>query len=111
MGLFSKKTTIEVATTSDEKKAELSWILKSPRITEKAANLGDISVYTFNVHPDANKKQIFEAVKVKYNIVPSAIRTIVQKAIHTFIRGRKGMSKKTKKAYVTLPKGSTINLE
>jgi len=38
-------------------------VLNRPVITEKSALLGESNKYTFDVHPDANKHQIKEAVE------------------------------------------------
>ena len=37
-------------------------ILISPRVTEKAAYLGEVGVYAFNVAKDATKKQISHSI-------------------------------------------------
>lgn len=110
MGLFSKKTKIAEAKIAPEKES-MKWVLKGPRITEKAAILGEKNVFTFNVDTKANKRQISQAIHAFYDVVPTAVNVSNLQRIKTLIRGKKGMSSKTKKAYVTLKKGDTINLE
>ena len=111
MGLFSKKTTIKETAKTTEQKEALAWVIKGVRVTEKAALLGEKHVFTFDVSVDANKKQISDAVHANYNVKPLAVNTSNLQRIHTLIRGKKGKTSKTKKAYVTLDKKDTINLE
>ena len=85
--------------------------LKRPRITEKAAIAIDKNnVYVFEVATDATKKSIAASVKAAYNVVPLKVRTASIPSKAVFIRGKKGVKKGSKKAYVYLKKGDKIEL-
>lgn len=87
-----------------------------PRISEKAYAQSQDNVYVFNVPLDANKQQIIAAVEAQFEVKVERIKTLVQsgKAIR-FSRGKRAMPgtthrKDTKKAYVTLAEGSSIQV-
>jgi large subunit ribosomal protein L23 len=91
-------------------------ILVTPRATEKAYGQSQKNVYVFNVPLDANKQQIAAAVAEQYDVKVSNVATAVQsgKAIR-FARGKKRYPgttnrKDSKKAYVTLAEGSSIQI-
>jgi large subunit ribosomal protein L23 len=122
MSIFKKtkkntevKKNKEVVAVSDSSKKnvskqDLTWVIKKPRITEKGAILaGENSVYTFNLHQDANKKLVSQAIQLIYKVTPikigiSAIKT-------KKVRRKGGIGKKSggKKAYVYLKKGDKID--
>lgn len=129
-GLFGKKeevkTTEETPVVSEVAKAktvaktgaivdgreDIARVLKQPRITEKATNGIENGVYVFNVAPDANKKQIKEAIKLVYNVDPVkvSVTTIRRKSVRNSRTGIKGVKSGGKKAYVYLKKGDTISI-
>ncbi len=87
-------------------------ILISPRVTEKAAYLGEEGIYVFNVEPHANKKQIAEAVREIYKVTPRKVTLVAipRKSVMTRGTNRKGLTAGGKKAYVFLKKGEKIEL-
>ncbi len=86
-------------------------ILKSPRITEKAALQNQYNVYVFNVDVSASKRDIDFAVRSIYNVQPKKIRTAFVPAKKVNRRkGRKGTTSRGKKAYVYLKKDDSISL-
>jgi large subunit ribosomal protein L23 len=87
-------------------------ILISPRITEKAAYLGENSTYVFNVAPNANKKQIAEAIKEIYKVTPRKVTLVAipRKRVSTRGTNRMGVTAGGKKAYIFLKKGEKIEL-
>ena len=94
----------------------VSPILVTPVTTEKAYGQSQKNIYVFNVPKTANKQQIKDAIQTQYDVTIVAIKTLVQsgKAIR-FSRGKNrypGTTKRTdsKKAYVTLAAGSSINV-
>jgi large subunit ribosomal protein L23 len=87
---------------------DLSWVLISPRITEKAADKGSDSVYTFNVATKANKVQIKKAVKKLYNVDPIKVNIITIPSKTKRRRGIVGETATAKKAMVFLKKGQSI---
>ena len=87
-----------------------SAFILGPRITEKAAYASENNVFVFNVAPDANKIQIRKAIKDMYKVTPTKIAIVVNKPKTVVFRGRLGKKSGFKKAYVTLKKGDTIEL-
>lgn len=83
-------------------------VLKHPHITEKAAIQAEKGVYTFLVHPDANKVEIARAVKAIYDVEPVRVHIIHLPAKKIMSRGRRGMKAAKKKALVYLKKGDKI---
>lgn len=88
-----------------------------PRATEKAyaQSLSD-NVYVFNVPLTANKQEIAAAVEAQFEVKVVGIKTLVQngKAIR-FSRGKNRnpgttTRKDSKKAYVTLATGDSIQV-
>lgn len=83
-------------------------VLVRSRITEKSSVLTDKGVYCFEVGIDANKHEIRNAIKVLYGVTPLAIRIVPVPGKRVMYRGRPGVSKSSKKAYVHLKAGDKI---
>lgn len=120
MALLKKDKQAAPAQTEEQKTApralevfdggeDVSWVLQSPRITEKAAIQTADGVYTFNVHDDANKILIKKAIKSLYKVEPIKVRMVRNKPERIFARGYRGTKKGFKKAMVYLKKGDTID--
>lgn len=91
-------------------------IIITPRTTEKAYGLTTKNTYVFNVPLNANKQQIANAVAEQFNVTVKNVSTAVQsgKAVR-FSRGKNRFPgtttrKDSKKAYVTLAEGSSIQV-
>lgn len=92
-------------------------LLIIPRATEKAyAQSLSTNTYLFTVPLDANKQQIKVAVETQFEVTVTSIKTLVQsgKAVR-FSRGKNRYPgnttrKDTKKAYVTLAEGDSIQV-
>lgn len=95
---------------STEVKTPVQSVIIGPRITEKAAYATERNVYVFNVEMKANKIQILDAVKAQYNVTPVKVAIVVSKPKATTFRGYAGKQSGFKKAYVTLKKGDTIEI-
>lgn len=91
-------------------KAVISSVITGPRITEKAAYASEKNVYTFNVTTGANKIQIRKAIKDQFKVTPVKIAVVVSKPKAVVFRGNRGTQGISKKAYVYLKKGDTIDL-
>lgn len=89
-------------------KADLTWVLIKPRITERAAMLSEKKVYVFEVADKANKKQIKEAIAIKFGVLPVKINTTTTPAKAVVRRGRHTTKPAFKKAYVYLNPADTI---
>lgn len=89
---------------------DLASIIVRPRITEKAMLATDRGVYVFEVHPEATKKDIYDAVQKIWSVTPQKIRTVTKKP-RTYTSRMRGKRKEKglKKAYVYLKKGDTIS--
>lgn len=88
---------------------ELTQIIIRPYLTEKSytvRSLHEQEVIAFVVNPKASKHEIKFAFETIYNVKPEKINTITRKpvAIRTGTQ-QPGLTKLTKIAYVTLPKG------
>ena len=83
-------------------------IIHNPRVTEKASNVLEQNVYTFNVAPNANKTEIKKAIFALYKVKPVRVNvlTITRKEIMS--QGKSGMKGGGKKALVYLKKGDKI---
>lgn len=91
-------------------------ILVTPRATEKAYGQSAQNTYVFNVPLSANKQQIADAVAEQYSVEVKSVTTAVQngRAVR-FSRGKNRYPgttnrKDSKKAYVRLAEGSSIQL-
>lgn len=89
--------------------ADLHGIVVKPLITEKSSaawqNRGE---YVFEVHPDATKHQIRQALQELFGVTATRVRTmqIRRKAI---ARAKtRGVTARWKKAIVTLKDGDTL---
>jgi large subunit ribosomal protein L23 len=80
-----------------------------PVVTEKSSAAYQLrKEYAFEVHPEATKHEIRDALKQLFGVTPTAVRTM-QMRRNTVVRGRvKGLTARWKKAIVTLKEGETI---
>lgn len=84
-------------------------IIKNPRITEKSGlQAENAGIYTFEVMPRANKKNIAKAVKEIYKVDPIKVNIVNLPAKKVFSRGKSGRKASVKKAVVYLKKGDKI---
>lgn len=114
MALFGtkKKTTTKAVAATAQGARDVTWAIKQPRITEKAALQAEKGVYVFNVHSRATKADIAQAIVDAYQVVPVSVNIAKEPSRKTVRRKRSGVTRGvasgTKKAYVTLKKGDTI---
>ncbi len=66
--------------------------------------------YSFEVHPDANKAQIKQAIEKIYSVKVLSIRTANRKGKPRRVRYKRGVTKHWKKAVVVLDRASHIDL-
>jgi len=87
-------------------------ILRKPIVSEKSYVLIEENVYTFEVHPEATKPQIREAVEQIFGVRVTKVNTMNRKGKRK--RNRKNFSygKKSdqKRALVTIAEGDSIEL-
>lgn len=99
-----------MATKTTTTKSAAVGILKNPRITEKAANAQALNTYTFDVSVDATKSEIGKAFEMQYKQKPLSVRTVNVKRKSFFRKGKLGFGAAGKKAYISIPKGKTIDV-
>lgn len=91
-------------------------VIFKPILTEKANALreGKTRQYAFEVHPDANKNQIRDAVEKLFNVKTLACAVVnVRGKEKTMGMGGKratGVTARRKKAYVTLAENQKIEI-
>lgn len=89
-------------------------IILAPILSEKSNLLreGETKKYTFEVHMDATKLQIKDAVKELFKVTPVKVNTQIVKGKPKYSRGKGGYklghTSDWKKATVTLAKGESI---
>jgi large subunit ribosomal protein L23 len=86
-------------------------VIRRPLITEKSTRLGGENKYVFEVHREANKVQIKEAVERAFNVRVTAVNVINVKGKARRVRGGRIIRRPDwKKAIVTLAEGDKIEL-
>jgi large subunit ribosomal protein L23 len=87
----------------------LHQVVVRPVVTEKSsAAYQNRKEYAFEVHPEANKHQIRDALEKLFGVTVTAVRTM-QMRRHEVTRGRtRGTTPRWKKAIVTLKEGDSI---
>jgi large subunit ribosomal protein L23 len=87
----------------------LHEVIVRPVVTEKSsAAYQTRKEYTFEVHPEANKHQIGEALKMLFGVTVTGVRTM-QVRRREVVRGKtRGATARWKKAIVTLKEGDQI---
>jgi large subunit ribosomal protein L23 len=119
-GKKEESTTKAKDAASDKKKAtpaaakplgDSHSVLVMPILTEKTFNLQQTNKYCFYVSQDANKHQVKSAMKEVYGIAPLSVNILRKRPQAKKRWGRKvGMSKGLKKAIITMPEGTILNL-
>lgn len=106
----------EIHPVKSEKKKEkivrgpIPAVLKSPHITEKAADLVKKNQYVFKVVPKANKTEIKKAIKSLYGIDVLKIRIINVPGKPRRLGKQAGWRKGYKKAIITIKEGQKIEV-
>ena len=87
-------------------------VIIKPVVSEKSYALLDTGVYTFLVHPDANKIEVRQAVESIFNVKVLKVNTLNRNGKRKRNRRSFTFGKKadTKRALVTLAAGDRIEL-
>ena len=87
----------------------LHEVIVRPVVTEKSSAAFQLrKEYAFEVHPEANKYQIRDALRQLFGVTVTDVRTM-QCRRHSVTRGRtRGTTARWKKAIVTLKDGDSI---
>lgn len=84
-------------------------VIVRPLVTEKSSAAYQVlKAYAFEVHPEASKPQIREALETLFDVTVTDVRTM-QMRRKAVARGRtRGVTPRWKKAVVTLKDGDTL---
>ena len=85
-------------------------VIRKPIITEKSTMASENNAVVFEVSMDATKPQIRDAIEAVFGVKVKAVNTAIHKGKVKRFRGQKGRRADTKKAYVTLEEGNTIDV-
>mgnify|MGYP005854864481 FL=1 len=85
-------------------------VIIRPIVSEKSYELMEQNRYTFEVHRDAVKEQIAQAVEEIFGVRVEKVNTMNVSGKPRRLRYNKGLSRSWKKAIVTLKAGDTIDL-
>ncbi|SFE60113.1 50S ribosomal protein L23 [Roseivivax sediminis] len=85
-------------------------VIRKPIITEKSTMASENNAVVFEVAMDATKPQIRDAIEAVFGVKVKAVNTAIHKGKVKRFRGQKGRRADTKKAYVTLEEGNTIDV-
>lgn len=87
-------------------------IILRPIVSEKSYSLIDKGTYTFEVHPDASKPEISDAIESIWGVKVRRVNTLNRRGKVRRTRGtnRVGQRPNTKRAIVTLAAGNSIPL-
>ena len=86
-------------------------IIRGPRVSTKAYQLNQkMQQLVLDVHPQANKARIAEALKKLFNVEAKAIRVIISKGKRRRAGRHISCGNMRKKAIVTLKSGQSIDL-
>ena len=88
---------------------DLRQVIVKPLVTEKSSTVYQLQkAYTFEVHPEASKHQIRQALEQLFDVKVTDVRTM-QMRRNEVARGRtRGTTARWKKAVVTLGDGQTL---
>lgn len=91
-------------------KPEQYDVIRRPIVTEKATMCSEANAVVFEVSKEASKPEIKAAVEALFGVKVKAVNTTVTKGKTKRFRGRPGVRKDVKKAYVTLEAGNAIDV-
>ena len=85
-------------------------MILAPVVSEKSYSLLDNNAYTFQVHPDANKTEIRQAVEAIWDVKVVNVNTLTRKGKTKRFRFTQGKRADTKRAVVKLAPGDKIEI-
>ena len=91
---------------------QLMGVLLSPHVTEKSSlAMQNHNQYTFRVRRTANKVDVKKAVQLMFDVEVRGVQILNEPGKARRFAGRHGRTQDSKKAYVTLAPGQTIDYE
>lgn len=85
-------------------------LLLRPLATEKSLDLARRGVYAFCVKNTATKIEIKKAFSNLYGVMPTGVRVMNYDGKVVRFGRRKGVRSNSKKALITVPKGTTVDI-
>ena len=85
-------------------------VLRRPIVTEKGTMIGEFGQFAFEVHKDANKTQIREAVEKRFGVTVLAVNVMRMPGKTRRYGRRVSKTPSWKKAIVTLAPGQRIEV-
>ena len=85
-------------------------IIRSPVISEKSTLISQFNQYVFKVSDNSTKKEIRDSVEKIFNVKVVSVNTLKRNGKIKRFKGKLGKRAGTKKAFVTLAEGNTIDL-
>ncbi len=85
-------------------------VVRAPVVTEKSTLASEHNQVVFRVPLNASKPEIKTAVENLFKVKVKAVNTLRQKGKTKRFRGRPGRRSDSKKAYVTLEEGHSIDV-
>lgn len=105
-----KKTTKKKDDVSLEARAKAHEVLLGPLVTEKTAMFSDRNILVLRVAPDANRIAIRNAIKALYSVTPTKVNIMNVRGKSVRFGRIMGKRKDWKKAVITMPEGSHIDI-
>ena len=91
--------------------SRLYSVIRAPRVSEKTARLQEVSnQYAFEVSRDATKADVKAAVEQIFGVTVEAVNVLNVKGKSKSFRQRQGRRGGSRKAYVTLADGQSIDV-
>ena len=103
----ARKIKSETSTVSKERMYE---VIRRPVVTEKSTLGSEYNQVTFVVPLDATKPEIKAAIEEVFKVKVKAVNTLRQKGKVKRFRGQLGKRSDSKKAFVTLDEGHSIDV-
>ena len=103
----ARKIKSETSTVSKERMYE---VIRRPVVTEKSTLGSEHNQVTFVVPLDATKPEIKAAIEEVFKVKVKAVNTLRQKGKVKRFRGQLGKRSDSKKAFVTLDEGHSIDV-
>lgn len=88
----------------------LLGVIKAPLVTEKASHQAHDGKYSFRVDRRATRVEVRDAVKALYGVLPESVNVQVVRGKVVRFGKKSGQRQTWKKAIVTLPKGTSIDV-
>jgi len=86
-------------------------VLLAPILSEKTFKMQSEHKYVFKIKPEVNKHQVKSAIKELYGVKPLKVNIVRKQSVIKYRWGRRvGKTNREKRAIVTMPEGTILNL-